>query len=126
MSSSKCTTVREEIAWGKPLTPEAQAHILSCQSCALLALEFSNLDAMLGANLTAEIPDDFVDRVMNQINRDATSALSTGDWASALGTRVSALLQLRPVQVTVAYLGFIFTLGNVARFIIAILLPGPA
>jgi predicted anti-sigma-YlaC factor YlaD len=101
MKNNPCLTIQEEIAWGRMLNPEAQAHVLNCSACRQLTLEFSKLDSVFAAGETIAVPDDFAARVMNKIKKE--TAPSAGRlFLSAIGTRIGSFFQLKPVQVTLA------------------------
>lgn len=120
MNEHICNLIQEEIAWGRTLSEEHQRHVLSCEFCKKVALQFEKLDADLGPLFNTSVPDNFADRVMEKIHADSAH-LEPSDWFGGLAMKVSGWLELRPVQIGAAYIGFLFTIGNLARFIFSLL-----
>ena len=121
MINQTCTLIQEEIAWNKTLNAEAQAHVLSCPECGKVALEFAGLDSQVETALGVQVPSGFAERVMDRIN------LSTGPIAVGSFTiieRLESYLALRSMQIGLSAAGFLFALGNIARFVLFVFVPG--
>jgi hypothetical protein len=109
-----CNEIQEAIAWGKDLTEAEQSHALSCQSCSEAAMEFAQLDAAMKDHLRVRVPDRFADQVMSRIMKD---------WATSFSERFLFLINLRAVQFGLVAIGALMTLGNLIRFVFAVILP---
>jgi len=65
-----CNLIQEDIAWGKGLGVEEQNHVLSCRACSETAAQFEALDSLVRNAMEVNIPEDFADRVVGQIEAE--------------------------------------------------------
>jgi hypothetical protein len=66
--NTECSSVQENIAWGKGLGENEKLHILNCTRCSLVATQFEELDSLM-KNEEIVIPNNFADQVMFKINQ---------------------------------------------------------
>jgi hypothetical protein len=104
--TNACLPIQEEIAWGRSLAAEAQAHVFACPSCTKLSLDFALLDsAVRDADVT--VPSDFADRVMAEVLKDVRSS-ARGDAVDRLVAKIGSIFQIRAVQFAMVALLFAF------------------
>ena len=73
-----CNRIQEEIVWENSLSLESQEHIVSCQECGQLELEFSNLESLLDGYLDVAVPEHFTDKIMARISAELQPETSPG------------------------------------------------
>ncbi len=105
----KCNEIQERLARGRSLSPEQNEHAASCPHCLKVATSYSLLDEALDA-LAPDVPEDFTDRVMDDVRREGYR--STRVWLGA-----------RSIQLALVYGGAVIALLNVLRFLAGILVP---
>jgi hypothetical protein len=116
MSVPSCNDVQEKIARGLLTAAPDRAHAVSCPACAAVAQEWSLVQAAIDdAQSEGVVPDGFADRVMarlgDDLENDQPQPASAGLW------------ERRWVQVVLANVGAVFTLANVLRFVVRVLVP---
>lgn len=112
MRASPCSPIQETIVAGRGLGESEQAHVLVCPRCARVAADCAGLDAVIAGGMDGiVVPDDFADSVMARVETEGKSS------------RLDRLLGRPAVQWTLAYVGFAVAIGNVVRFVLAMLVP---
>jgi hypothetical protein len=66
-NNNDCSSVQENIAWGRALSSADQTHVVTCPNCSVVAMQFEEIDSAVN-NIKAEIPEGFADRVMQRIS----------------------------------------------------------
>jgi anti-sigma factor RsiW len=113
-SVSPCNDIQERLVADGALDDEQKSHVLTCSRCSRMAAAHATMVAAFCDALQAavEIPEDFADRVMAQLEEDAPSPARRRD-----------LLGRPWVQIALAHVGLAVAVANVVRFVLASLLP---
>lgn len=119
---SPCNRVQESLAWSRELSEEDQKHVLGCSQCNRVATEAATLDAIVVSQLDPVVPENFAEKVMARISNEMALPLGSSR-SERFFDRLSSLLSRESVQVAMAPLGFVFAIGNLIRFVFAVLLP---
>jgi anti-sigma factor RsiW len=114
-----CNLVQEDIAWGRGLSEEDQRHVLSCRTCTETAAQFEALDSLVRNAMEADVPEDFVDRVLRQIEAEQEGEVpplagQISIWERAFFSRA--------VQWILVGLGSAFGLLKIARFFVQVVI----
>ncbi len=104
-----CNQVQEIVARGECLAPAESAHAAVCVACAAVVESWGRLDALLQDDLAAAVPEGFADRVMAAIAEEPVAPLR---W-----------FERRWVQLGLVQVGALFSLFNLFRFVLRVLVP---
>jgi hypothetical protein len=107
-----CNDTQEKIARGAPLDPAEATHASRCAGCAQVVADASLLEAALAALAPGVVPAGFADRVMVEVATLQTATTGPTRW-----------LERRWVQIALAHVGAAFTVLNVTRLLMRILIP---
>jgi hypothetical protein len=107
-----CNDTQEKVARGEPLDPAEAAHASRCAGCAQVVADASLLEAALAALAPGVVPGGFADRVMAQVATLEVASPASARW-----------FERRWVQIALAHAGAAFTMLNVARLLVRILIP---
>ena len=114
-----CALIQEQIAWDKDLPEEIQMHVLSCEACNRVAIEFAGLDSWIAEHLDTSIPEGFADAVMARVTQKPQ--IDSGrSWLPEISRRI---LASRWMQVGIVAAGSIIAVLNLIRFVLAVILP---
>ena len=117
MSDTKrpCHLVQEDIAWGRGLNPEDQAHAISCEVCSNTAARFEEMDALLREMSGGEVPSGFADKVIAAIEK---KSFEPGASGSKVFPSFSNIFYSRSVQWALVGLGAVFGLVKIFRLVL--------
>ena len=109
-----CNLIQERIVAGEPVDEMAQAHTLSCTSCAAVAAEWLALDSAIadGIDGVVAVPEGFADRVMVSLD----DAPATSFW-------LDRVLGRSWVQRALTCVGLAVAAVNLLRFVFSTLVP---
>jgi anti-sigma factor RsiW len=106
-----CNQVQEMVARGECLAPAESAHAAGCVACAAVVASWGQLDALLRDDSAVTVPHGFADRVMAAIV-DEPGTVAPLHW-----------FERRWVQVGLVQVGALFSLFNLFRFVLRVLVP---
>ena len=117
MSETKrpCHLIQEDIAWGRGLNPEDQAHVLACDACSGVAARFEEMDALVTEMSKGDVPSGFADKVIAAIEKEAFQLGASG---SKLLPAFTNIFHSRSVQWALVGLGAVFGLVKIFRLVL--------
>ena len=107
-----CNDTQEKVARGEPLDPGEATHASRCAGCAQVVAEATLLEATLAALAPGGVPAGFAERVMAEVAALEVAIPGAARW-----------FERRWVQIALAHAGAAFTMLNVARLLVRILIP---
>ncbi|HJX62657.1 MAG TPA: hypothetical protein VJ860_01750 [Polyangia bacterium] len=106
-----CNQVQETIARGETLGPDEAAHAAVCVGCGAVMESWGHLDELLQSGPAQTLPESFADRVMAAI-ADEPVVVAPLRW-----------FERRWVQLGLVQAGALFSLFNLFRFVLRVLVP---
>ena len=107
-----CNDTQEKVARGEPRGDAEALHASRCASCAQVVADASLLEAALAALAPGGVPAGFADRVMVEVATLEIAATEPARW-----------FERRWVQIALAHAGAAFTVLNVTRLLVRVLIP---
>jgi anti-sigma factor RsiW len=106
-----CNQVQEMVVHGESLGPVESAHAAVCVACSAVIESWGQLDALLHDGPAVAVPEGFADRVMAAI-ADQANPVAPLRW-----------FERRWVQVGLVQVAAVFSLFNLFRFVLRVLVP---